>query len=73
LYKGTTPKKITGVSTGTHTIKLSKSGYKDYTKKISVKAGETKRINANLIQRLIIREELKEDVGEAAQELKEAP
>jgi hypothetical protein len=48
--KGTTPKTITGVSAGSHTFKLSKSGYKDYTGTTSIKAGETKRINANLRQ-----------------------
>ena len=58
-YKGTTPKTITGVSAGSHTIKLSKSGYKDYTRTTSVIAGETKRINANLIRRLIIRKDKK--------------
>ena len=49
-YKGKTPKTITGVSAGSHTIKLSKSGYNDYTRTTSVIAGETKRINLNLRQ-----------------------
>jgi len=49
-HKGTTPMEITGVSTGSHTIKLSKSGYKDDTRKISVKAGETISINLNFLQ-----------------------
>ncbi|MCK4731421.1 MAG: PEGA domain-containing protein, partial [Methanophagales archaeon] len=49
-YKGKTPKTITGASAGSHTIKLSKSGYNDYTRTTSVIAGETKRINLNLRQ-----------------------
>jgi len=48
--KGTTPKTLRGVSAGNHTIKLSKIGYKNAKRKMSVKAGETKRINAILIQ-----------------------
>ena len=49
-YKGATPKTLRGVSAGSHTIKLSKSGYRDDTRRISVKAGESKRITAILIQ-----------------------
>jgi hypothetical protein len=49
-YKCTTPKTITGVSAGDHTIKLSQIWYKNYTRTISVKAGETISINANLLQ-----------------------
>nr|QNO51334.1 hypothetical protein HDBBLJII_00031 [Methanosarcinales archaeon ANME-1 ERB6] len=49
-YEGKTPKTITGVSAGSHTIKLSKSGYKDYTRTTSVKAGKRTIIKANLRQ-----------------------
>jgi hypothetical protein len=57
--KGMTPKTITGVSAGSHTIKLSKSGYICYISDRYVKVGETKPINANLIRRLIIRKDKK--------------
>ena len=47
-YKGTTPRTVS-VSVGYHTIKLTKSGYKDYTaENIYVSAGETKTISARL-------------------------
>ena len=49
IYKGTAPITISDVSVGYHTIKLTKSGYKDYTaENIYVSAGETKRISASL-------------------------
>jgi len=47
-YKGTTPKTISGVSVGSHTIKITKSGYEDYTKQVTVIAGETTPVNAYL-------------------------
>jgi len=50
--KGTTPKTLRGVSAGNHTIKLSKSEYKDSTRTPSVKAGETISINATRIPSL---------------------
>jgi len=48
-YKGTTPKTISEVSAGSHTIKITKSGYKDYNKQVTVTAGEKKAVIAELI------------------------
>ena len=48
-YRGTTPKTLKRVSTGSHTIKLLKLGYKDDTTPCPVKAGKRIKINANLI------------------------
>jgi len=42
------PKIIKGVSIGSHTIKITKSGYKDYTKQVNVRAGETTYVSAIL-------------------------
>ena len=50
--KGTTPRTIP-VSVGYHTIKLTKSGYGDYTEKIDVSAGEEKEISASLAPRVV--------------------
>lgn len=48
-YKEITPRTVP-VSVGYHTIKLTKSGYKDYTaENIYVSAGETEPISANLV------------------------
>jgi hypothetical protein len=49
-YKGTTPKTIPGVSTGTHTIKLEKSGCEDWSDSVYVEAGETEEVVATLIE-----------------------
>ncbi len=49
-YKGKTPNTITGVSPDYYTIKLSLTGYQDWTKKIHVAAGETARIRATMSQ-----------------------
>ncbi|NIA12213.1 MAG: PEGA domain-containing protein, partial [Nitrospiraceae bacterium] len=40
-YRGTTPKTLTDVPVGAHTIKLTKSGYEDYTETVYVSAGES--------------------------------
>jgi parallel beta-helix repeat protein len=49
-HKGKTPNTITGVSPDYYTIKLTLTGYQDWTKKIHVAAGETARIRATLSQ-----------------------
>ena len=49
-YKGKTPNTITGVSPDYYTIKLSLTGYQDWTKKVHVAAGETAHIHATLSQ-----------------------
>jgi len=48
--EGATSEIISGVSVGSHTIIITKSGYKDYTKQVTVKAGETTFVNANLVE-----------------------
>ena len=48
-YEGTTPKTISGVSAGSHTIKITKSGYKDHTETVTVTAGETTSVSAPLV------------------------
>ena len=39
--QGVTPKELSGISAGSHTIKLSKSGYNDDTGTVTVTAGQT--------------------------------
>ena len=46
-YKGITPLKLE-LKEGTYTIKIKKDGYKEYTKKITLKAGDSKEISINL-------------------------
>ncbi|AXI24711.1 serine/threonine protein kinase [Methanofervidicoccus sp. A16] len=46
-YKGTTPLTVE-VSPGTHTIKIKKDGYKDYSDTVYVSSGDSKTINAKL-------------------------
>src|SRR5690606_10065202 len=41
---------ISGVTPGTHTVALMKSGYQDYTSRVSVSAGGTATISATLNQ-----------------------
>jgi hypothetical protein len=48
-YKGITPLKLS-LKEGTYTIKIKKDGYKEYTKKITLKAGESREISINLIK-----------------------
>ena len=49
-YKGTAPKTISEVSTGSHTIKITKSGYEDYNEQVTVTAEETKTVIAELVK-----------------------
>jgi parallel beta-helix repeat protein len=49
-HKGKTPNTIARVSPDYYTIKLSLTGYQDWTKKIHVAAGETAHIHATLSQ-----------------------
>jgi hypothetical protein len=48
-YKGITPLKLQ-LKEGTYTIKIKKEGYKECTKKITLKAGDSKEISINLIK-----------------------
>ena len=45
---GRTPIDLSNVLVGTHTVKLSKSGYSDYTQKVEVSEGKTATISATL-------------------------
>ncbi len=40
-YKGTTPETVSGLSAGTHDLRLTYTGYNDYRDDISIKAGQT--------------------------------
>ena len=46
-YEGITPLTLS-LSTGTHTVKLSKSDYEDYTTSVTLNPGESKTISATL-------------------------
>ena len=48
VSKGVTPITISGVSVGSHTIKLTKTGYYDYTTTATVAAGQTASVSAAL-------------------------
>ena len=50
-YKGTTPKTISGIQIGSHTIRLEKSGYGDATRTVNVRSGETATLSETLIQK----------------------
>ncbi|WP_456472622.1 PEGA domain-containing protein [Methanocaldococcus sp.] len=47
-YKGKTPKTISELSPGTHTLKLRMDGYSDYTKDVEIKTGETTNVYVKL-------------------------
>ncbi len=47
-YKGTTPLSISGVTAGSHTIKLVKSGYNEYITSVYVEATKTATLFASL-------------------------
>jgi len=47
-HEGTTPKTISGVPVGSHTIKVTASGYEDYNRRVTVTDGETETVNAIL-------------------------
>jgi hypothetical protein len=48
--KGKTPNTITSVSPGHYTIKLTLSGYQDWTKEVQVTGGRTTNVHATLSQ-----------------------
>ena len=48
MYKDVTPAVVSGLSEGSHQIKLTKSGYYDYTQTTSVTAGKTTTVSATL-------------------------
>jgi hypothetical protein len=47
-YKGTTPKTLSSVSPGSHTIELEHSGCSDWTTTVRVAAGDTSYVSASL-------------------------
>ena len=49
MNKGTTPATLTGISTGSHTIILKKSGYSDSSTSVTIAAGQTASVSATLI------------------------
>jgi hypothetical protein len=51
-FKGTTPVTLSGVKAGDHTVKLTLSGYSDYSAALSVVGGEVTPLKATLIQSL---------------------
>ena len=48
VYKGTTPFTLHSVSAGTHTVKLTLSGYEDYEESVRVYAGQTASITTTM-------------------------
>jgi cysteine-rich repeat protein len=48
VYKGTTPKNITGISPGNHTLKFTKTDYFNYTTSVDVFAGTAKNLDVTL-------------------------
>jgi hypothetical protein len=49
VAKGTTPNTIPDLSAGTHTVKMTKSGYVDFSGTVTVIAGKTQPLNVNLV------------------------
>jgi hypothetical protein len=47
--QGTSPKTISGLAPGSHTVKLTKVGYIDYQGTVTVLAGQTTPLNVNLV------------------------
>ena len=43
-YKGLTPVTVYGVSQGTHTLKVTKDGYKDYSTPVTITDGKTVKV-----------------------------
>ena len=49
-YQGTTPLTLSGQTTGSHTVRITKSGYNDYSTTTTVIAGQTANVIGSLIQ-----------------------
>ncbi|RKY45969.1 MAG: hypothetical protein DRP91_09465 [Candidatus Neomarinimicrobiota bacterium] len=47
-YKGTTPKTISDVSVGYHTLELNKEGYQSWSLSVYVTSGDTKAVSASM-------------------------
>ena len=50
IHEGTTPKMISSVTVGSHTIKFKKSGYEDITRTFTVRADETATVYETLAE-----------------------
>ncbi len=50
-YKGVAPLTISDVSIGSHTVKVTKSGYEDYSESVYVSAGSTEYVSASLTRK----------------------
>jgi archaellum component FlaG (FlaF/FlaG flagellin family) len=48
-YRGITPVTLSDLTTGSHTIRISQSGYNDYSTKVTVYSGETAIVSRTLI------------------------
>ncbi len=46
--KGTTPLELTDLAPGSHSVKVTKSGYRDFTTRVSLAAGKTRELTATL-------------------------
>ena len=51
LFKGSTPITLKDVTTGTHTVKLIKSGYNDFSDSVTVISGRTEYISETLVMK----------------------
>jgi len=49
ITKGTTPATLSGISAGSHSLVLKKSGYADYSTSVTVIGGQTASVSANLV------------------------
>jgi hypothetical protein len=50
-FMGVTPLTLPGVKTGTHAVRLERTGYQPFSTVIGVKAGEQARVTAALDER----------------------
>lgn len=48
-YYGLTPHSVDGLSTGTHSVKVTRSGYQDWGSTVSVSAGQQSSVTATLV------------------------
>lgn len=48
VLKGTTPRTVTGLSVGSHAVKVTKSGYNNYITTKYIYAGQTAKLNVTL-------------------------
>ncbi len=60
--RGTTPTTITGVSTGMHKLKVTLSGYEDYSTGVVVQSGKTATVSITLLRPVILEYENISDI-----------